>query len=82
MNMYQVDPAQLVAMIKSGKNPQQLLLSVLETKMGNTPFGANLLNLAREGNTKEIERIARNLTAQQGLDYDKEFNAFKQSLGL
>lgn len=82
MNMYQVDPAQLIAMIKGGQNPQQLLLNILETKMGHTPLGANLLNLAREGKTEEIEKIARNLTSQRGLDYDKEFKAFKQQLGF
>ena len=46
--------------------------------MQDTPFGANLLNLARNNNTKEIEKIARNLAAQRGIDFDKEFNAFKQ----
>lgn len=45
-------------------------------------MGDNLINLARSGNTAEIEKIARNLTSQQGLDYDKEFSAFKQQLGL
>lgn len=75
--MAQVDPRQLIAMIKNGQNPQQLMLSVLET-MQDTPFGANLLNLARNGQTAEIEKIARNITSQRGMDYDKEFNAFKQ----
>jgi len=46
--MAQVDPRQLIAMIRNGQNPQQLMLSVLET-MQDTPFGANLLNLARNG---------------------------------
>jgi hypothetical protein len=50
--------------------------------MRGTPMGDNLISLARQGNTAEIERIARNLVAQKGMDYDKEFKAFKQSLGL
>jgi hypothetical protein len=58
------------------------MMSVLESEMGSTPIGQNLLNLARAGRTDEIERIVRNLAAQQGLDYDKEFNAFRKSLGL
>jgi hypothetical protein len=32
--------------------------------MKGTPMGDNLINLARSGNTKEIERIARNLASQ------------------
>lgn len=82
VNGLYVDPARLVQMIKMGQNPQQLMLSVLETQMGNTPLGANLLTLAKNGKTVEIERIVRNLAQQQGINYDTEFNAFKQRLGL
>lgn len=73
---------QIIAMIKRGYNPEQLLMNILESRMGGTPMGDNLISLARSGNTAEIEKIARNLTSQQGLDYDKEFSAFKQQLGL
>ena len=45
-------------------------------------MGDNLIRLAKEGNSAEIEKIARNLMAQQGRDYDSEFAAFKKSLGL
>lgn len=76
--MLQVNPMQLIMMIKNGQNPQQLLMNVLENQMQDTPLGANLLNLARNNNTAEIERIARNIASQKGVDYDKEFNAFKQ----
>ena len=69
-------------MIRSGKNPQQLMLSVLEGQMGGTPMGANLLNLARNGQTREIEQIARNLSQQQGIDFDKEFANFCRMLGI
>lgn len=80
--MYQVNPMELIQMIRNGKNPQQLMLSVLEGQMGGTPMGANLLNLARNGKTKEIEQIARNLSQQQGIDFDKEFAAFRRMLGI
>lgn len=80
--MYQVNPMELIQMIRSGKNPQQLMLSVLEGQMGGTPMGANLLNLARNGQTKEIEQIARNLSQQQGIDFDKEFANFCRMLGI
>ena len=45
-------------------------------------MGDNLINLAQQGNKAEIERIARNLAQQQGLDFDTEFNAFKSKIGL
>jgi hypothetical protein len=58
----QVDPMMLIQQIKSGQNPQQLILSILENQMGNTPMGANLINLARNNQTAEIEKIVRNIT--------------------
>ena len=42
----------------------------------------NLKNLAKEGRTADIERFARNLAESQGLDFDKEFNAFRRKFGL
>lgn len=80
--MNPVSPMQILQMIKSGSNPQQLMLSYLENQLGGTPMGANLINLARNNQGAQIEQIARNIVAQRGGDYDKEFNAFKQMLGL
>ena len=33
-------------------------------------------------NGQEIEKIARNIMTEQGYDFDKEFNNFKQMMGL
>ena len=82
MQQYQVNPMQLVQMIKNGMNPQQLMISVLENQMTNTPLGANLLNLAKKGDGKQIEQIARNIYQQQGRNFDEDLNAFKRQLGL
>ena len=80
--MMNVNPMQLIAMIKQGKNPQQLMLNILENQMSNTPMGANLLELAKNGKSADIEKIVRNIAAAQGIDFDKEFTSFKQMLGL
>lgn len=80
--MYPVDPNVLIQMIKSGKNPQQLMLAVLQGEAYNNPLGKNLLNLARNGQTNELEKVVRNIYAQQGgTDFDQEFEAFKRALG-
>lgn len=77
-----VYPKELVAMIKSGINPQQLTLNILKNQMSNTPMGQNLLSLAQNGDTAQIEQFARNYVASQGKDFDQEFNSFKQMLGI
>ena len=68
--------------IKRGSNPEQIMMNILEQRMGGTPMGDNLISLARQGNSKEIERIARNLASQRGMDFDKEFSAFRKRYGL
>jgi hypothetical protein len=80
--MYQVNPAQLIQMIKQGQNPQQLLMNILEGQAKSNPMSANLLELAKKGDSASIEQIARNLCQSKGIDFDKEFSSFKQSLGV
>ena len=79
--MYPVNPNRLIQMIKQGQNPQQLLLSILESRAGS-PMGRNLLNLARNGQTAEIEKIARNLCKERGMDFDQEFMKFRKTFGI
>ena len=77
----QVNYIELLQAIRNGANPQQLVMGVLEGQMANTPMGKNLLQLVKENKTSEIEKIARNICEQNGIDFDKEFSSFKQSLG-
>lgn len=76
----QMNPIQIIQMIKSGSNPQQLIMSFLQQQ--NNPMANNLLQMAQNGNISGIKQIARNICAQKGLDFDKEFNSFKQQLGI
>ncbi len=75
-----VNPFNLIQLIKNGKNPQQLVMSILQQKSQNNPVLQNALHLAQNGNTSELENLARNLAAQRGLDFDKEFSNFKNQL--
>lgn len=80
---YPVNPMQLIMQIKQGKNPQQLLMGILEANAQSNPVYANLLTMAKEGRTADIEAFARNLARENGIDFDKEFASFKkQYFGL
>ena len=80
--MYPVNPMTLIQMIKSGQNPQQLLMSILSNSAGNSPINQNLINMIKQNKTADIETFARNYLASQGRDFDTEFNAFKKTYGL
>lgn len=75
---YQVNPMQLIAQIRQGKNPEQLLMGILETGAQSNPIYANLLSMAKEGRTADIEAFARNVAKEKGIDFDKEFSKFKK----
>ena len=75
---YNVNPAELLAQIKNGKNPQQLLISILEGEASQNPVMGNLLTMAKENRSADIETFARNLAKEQGIDFDKEFSQFKK----
>lgn len=75
---YPVNPMQLIMQIKQGKNPQQLLMGILEANAQSNPVYANLLNMARQGRTADIEAFARNLAKENGIDFDTEFARFKK----
>lgn len=42
-----INPMQLIQMIKSGQNPQQLLMKILEERAAATPIGENLLQMVK-----------------------------------
>lgn len=80
-NQGSMNPMEIIFRIKSGQNPQQIMLSILEQGVAaRNPIAANLLNLAKNNRTADIEQIARNLCAERGIDYDKEFSNFKSNL--
>lgn len=46
----------------------------------NNPILNNVMTMAQNGDTKGVETFARNICKQKGLDFDTEFNKFKDSL--
>lgn len=69
---------QFIDMIKNQSNPQEVVINMLRANAKQNPVFNNLIYLIEEGNTKEIESIVRNIATERGIDFDKEFNSFKQ----
>ena len=75
-------PQDLIKRIKSGQNPQQLILNMLQESAQNNPMTSNLLEMAQNQDSAGLEKFARNYVASQGKDFDTEFKAFRQQFGL
>ena len=46
----------------------------------SNPILNNVISMAQNGDTKGVETFARNICKQKGLDFDTEFNKFKNTL--
>lgn len=58
-----------------GLTPQNIL-----NKMSmNNPILNNVMKMAQNGDTEGVENFARNICKQRGLDFDKEFDKFKNN---
>lgn len=68
------NPMQIINMLKGMKNPKEAVINII--KSNNNPMVKNLVEMAEKGDSKGVETFARNLYAQQGRDFDKEFNEF------
>ena len=43
------------------------------------PILGNVVSMAKNGNSKGVEDFARNICKQRGIDFDTEFNKFKNN---
>lgn len=53
---------------------------IVKQLVGNNPVFNNLINMAENGDNKGVENFARNMLKEKGMDFDKEFSTFKNSL--
>ena len=77
MSVNPIQLLQLLQLIKSGRNPQEVAMSVLQQQGNSNPIIQNAVGLAKKGDISALEMIAKNLTQQKGLDFDTEFTSFK-----
>ena len=72
---------QLIAQLRQSSNPEQFILDMMAKNTQNNPMLSNILTLAKNGKYDEIEKIARNVASEKGIDFDKEYTSFKQMFG-
>lgn len=79
------NPQDMFRLIGSFKNQDPSVLvsnMVNEAASQGNPIMQNLANLIKEGKTEEIEKVVRNIAKERGMDYDKEFKAFRDTFRL
>lgn len=72
----------LMQMVRGGKNPQSMIMNMLQNQMPNNPMANNFMDMLKSNDRQGIEQLGRNIMKERGLDFDTEFNSFKKNLGL
>lgn len=72
----------ILNMMKNGGNPEQIVLSMLQERAAGNPMLETLLQLAQQGDTQGVERIARNVVNEKGGNFDQQFNNFRKTFGV
>lgn len=71
-----MNPLYLMQMLKGG-NPKTFLMNMIYNQMGDqNPMISNLITMAKNGDKGGVEKFARNVCKEKGIDFDKEFNNF------
>lgn len=58
-------------------NPMQMLQNLIANN--TNPILSNAISLAQKGDVKGVEQIARNICKERNIDYDTEFEKFKNN---
>ena len=78
----QQDMMRLISGFKN-QDPSAIVANMVnEAASQGNPIMQNLANLIKEGKTDEIENVVRNIAKERGVDYDKEFKAFRNTCRL
>ena len=72
-----MNPVQFVKMMRGG-NPQKVVMDMMREQAGNNPVMRN----AEKGDSEGIEKLARNLCKEQGIDADEMVNKIKSQFGV
>lgn len=71
------NPINMIKMMMGKTSPKDMVMKMIENN--SNPVFANLIDMANRGDTKGVEEFARNIMKEKGMDYDTEFNKFKDN---
>lgn len=71
------NPINMIKMMMGKMSPKDMAMKMIENN--SNPVFTNLIDMANKGDTKGVEDFARNIMKEKGMDYDTEFNKFKDN---
>lgn len=79
MMNFNMNPMEMIGLLK-GRNPQELVMSMIKNNNINDPQINELISLAEKGDTNSLTKIATDMFAKQGKNFNTEFSNFMSLL--
>ena len=77
-----MNPLSIIQMMKSG-NPQQFMQQIMgNSQIMSNPIIKNALGMVQSGDATGIEKLARNLCKEKGIEVDDFVSQIKQNIGI
>lgn len=77
-----MNPMQIMQMMKGVGNPQQMIMNMMKNQAGSNPVMNNALQMMEKGDNAGLEKLARNLCSEKGINADEAFNQIKGQFGM
>lgn len=74
-----MNPIPMIELLK-GRNPQELVMSMIKNNNINDPMITQLVNYAESGDVNSMTKIAEDFFGQRGKNFNQEFNSFMSML--
>lgn len=70
-------------MLQSFKNPQALMQTAMkDDRIANNPMARNAMDMFQKGDTAGLEKMARNICSEKGINPDEALQQIKQKFGF
>lgn len=79
MMNFNMNPMEMIGLLK-GRDPQELVMSMIKNNNINDPQINELISLAEKGDTNSLTKIATDMFAEQGKNFNTEFSNFMSLL--
>nr|DAO46233.1 MAG TPA: hypothetical protein [Bacteriophage sp.] len=77
-----MNPLNIFQMMKNG-NPQQFLQQMMgNNQIMSNPLIKNAMQMAQNGDMQEVEKMARNLCNEKGINADDMMNQIKRKFNM
>lgn len=77
-----INPMNLVQVLRSSGNPQQMVMNMMRQNAGNNPLLNNAMGMMEKGDSAGIQKMVENICREKGLDPTEVMKTTQNMFGI